>query len=302
VARIVFVIFLGLSLRAFADLLPLELSLNLRQLPSLSNSFTLLELEIKNQSNLNSSILVPGHPQLGLGLFEVQVYERRQTMKWTNVSNVELIISDSIIVDKNYMQFWSLRPGESFRQLFVLNIAPTPNLAFQVKYQPHVCTDYFSYAFRWYDQEGSPEEEAIEGDQRFKYQGPMFSNLCEVGNAIVYEMDQQAKHFYNGRWLIIKHQLKHKRKYPERWPVLSKQLYSQVVLSSLPTYANQWLVVETKKGIKIIILDYQIGKIYRLRAFFAKIAHLCGARKVFWRTSSFKSLKLIHFQVMDFNL
>lgn len=301
-ARLVFAVFLGLSLHAFADLLPLELSLNLRQLPSLSNSYTLLELEIKNQSNLNSSILVPGHPQLGMGLFEVLAYERGQTMKWTNVSNVALIIPDSINVDKNYMQFWSLRPGETFRQLFVLKIAPTSHMAFQVKYQPHVCTDYFSYAFRWYDEEGSLEEEAIEGDQRFKYQGPMFSNLCEVGNAIVYEMDQQAKHYYNGHWLTIKLQLKHKRKYPERWPILSKQLYSQIVLSSLPTYWHQWLVVETKKGVKIILLDYRIGKIYPLRAFFAKIAHLCGARRVFWRTSSSKSLKLIRFQVKDFNL
>lgn len=299
-ARLVLFCFLVSSLPAVADLLPIELSLTLKQLPSLSNEYTLLELEIKNESNLNSSILVPGHPKLGMGLFEVMAYEREQTMKWTHFMDVELIISDSINADRNYMQFWSLHPGESFRQLFVLKIQPNPNWAFQVKYQPHVCTDLFSYAFRWYDEEGSPKELPIEDDQRFKYQGPMFSNLSEVGNVIVYEMDQYAKQYYNAHWMAIKHHNKHKRQYPETWPILSKQLYSQVVLSSLPTYWHQFLVVETKKGIKIISLDYRLGKIYPVRAYLAKIAHLSGARKVFWQTSSANKVKLINFQKVNF--
>ena len=299
-ARLVFLCFLVISLRAFADILPIELSLNLKQLPSISNEYTLLELEIKNVSNLNGSILVPGHPKLGMGLFEVMAYERGQNMKWAHLMDVELIISDSINADKNYMQFWSLHPGQSFRQLFVLELEPEAKWAFQVKYQPHVCTDLFSYAFRWYDEEGSPDELSIEGDQRFKYQGPMYSNLCEIGSSLVYEMDQRAKQYYRARWMTIKHRHKHKRQYPDTWPILSKQLYSQVVLSSLPTYWHQFLVVETKKGIKIISLDYRLGKIFPVRAYLAKIAHLCGARKVFWQTSSANKVKLINFQKVNF--
>jgi hypothetical protein len=77
-------------------------------------------------------------------------------------------------------------------------------------------------------------------------------------------------------------------------------LYSQAILSSLPSYSHQYLVLETKEGICTLSLGYQIGKIRKIRSFLAKIAHLCGARRVFWRTSSSKAIKLIHFQITPF--
>ena len=109
---------------------------------------------IKNESALHNSILVPGHPQLGMGLFEILAYERGENMKWSPLFNVDLVLPDSAAVDHRYMHFWSLSPGESFKQLFVIQVTPSAAWAFQVKYQPHVCTDYFKYAFRWYDDEG----------------------------------------------------------------------------------------------------------------------------------------------------
>ena len=161
------------SSAVYADLLPTELGFTLRQVPTSSDQYTVLELEIKNQSSLHNSILVPGHPQLGMGLYEILAYERGESMKWTPLMVYDPVLPDSAASDHKYMQFWNLSPGDSFKQLFVLKLEPSKAWAFQVKYQPHVCPDYFKYAFRWYNDEGEPSEPAIDGDQRFAYQGLM---------------------------------------------------------------------------------------------------------------------------------
>lgn len=285
-----------------ADMLPTELRFTLKQVPTRSDQYTVLELEIKNTSALHNSILVPGHPQLGMGLFEVLAYERAQTMKWTLDTTYSLVLPDSAAVDKKYMQFWSLDHGESFKQLFVINEPPSSGRAYQIKYQPHVCEDFFKYAFRWYDGEGEPTDAAIDGDQRFAYQGPMFSDLCDIYAQIgeVEIQEHQTKDYYKGNWKQVKHQVKRSMKYPQTWPVLSAQLYSQTILASLPSYSHQYLVVETQEGIYTVSLGYQIGKIRPVRSFLAKIAHLCGARRVFWRTSSSKAIKLTYFQITPF--
>ncbi len=285
-----------------ADLLPVELKLTLKQVPSLSAEYTLLELEILNQSNLNNSILVPGHPQLGMGLFEVFAYEREAEMKWTLARTYQLVLADSVDVDQKYMQFWSLGPGERFKQLFVINEPPSSGRAFQIKYQPHVCSAYFKYAFRWHDQEGSPTDISIDGDQRFAYQGPMFSDVCQIfaQSNTFFALDPKSKKYYNAKWGAVKRQLKRHKRYTEAWPILNTQLYSQAVLSSLPTYSHAYVILETKNGIAYLSLGYQIGKIRPVRSFLARIAHLCGARRVFWRTSSSKAIKLTHFQITPF--
>lgn len=286
----------------YADLLPTELVFTLKQVPTRSDQYTVLELEIKNQSSLHNSILVPGHPQLGMGLFEILAYERGETMKWTPLMVYDPVLPDSAASDHKYMQFWNLSPGERFKQLFVLKLQPSEAWAFQVKYQPHVCTDYFKYAFRWYNDEGEPSEPAIEGDQRFAYQGPMYSNLCEVfpQEKALRPEDRQSKLFFNAKWRQVKHLFKRKTAFPNDWPILSKQLYSQAILSSLPSYWHQYLVVESKDGIYAVYLGYQIGKIRPVRSFLARIVHLCGARRVFWRTSSAKAVKLTYFKIIPF--
>lgn len=286
----------------YADLLPTELVFTLKQVPTRSDQYTVLELEIKNQSSLHNSILVPGHPQLGMGLFEILAYERGETMKWTPLMVYDPVLPDSAASDHKYMQFWNLSPGERFKQLFVLKLQPSEAWAFQVKYQPHVCTDYFKYAFRWYNDEGEPSEPAIEGDQRFAYQGPMYSNLCEVfpQEKALRPEDRQSKLFFNAKWRQVKHLFKRKTAFPNDWPILSKQLYSQAILSSLPSYWHQYLVVESKDGIYAVYLGYQIGKIRPVRSFLARIVHLCGARRVFWRTSSAKAFKLTYFKIIPF--
>jgi hypothetical protein len=285
-----------------ADMLPTELRFTLKQVPTCSNQYTVLELEIKNTSALHNSILVPGHPQLGMGLFEVYAYERAQTMKWTLDTTYSLVLPDSAAVDHKYMQFWSLSPLESFKQLFVINEPSSSGRAYQIIYQPHVCEAYFKYAFRWYDEEGAPAEAAIDGDQRFAYQGPMYSDLCDIyaQTSEVKVQNHKSKHYYEGHWKRVKRSLKRTMKCPQTWPVLSAQLYSQAILASLPSYSHQYLVVETKEGVYTVSLGYQIGKIRKIRSFLAKIAHLCGARRVFWRTSSSKAIKLTHFQITPF--
>ena len=290
------------SSAVYADLLPTELVFTLKQVPTHSDQYTVLELEIKNRSSLHNSILVPGHPQLGMGLFEILAYEHGETMKWTPLMVYDPVLPDSAASDHKYMQFWNLSPGASFKQLFVINEPPSSARAYQIKYQPHVCEAYFKYAFRWYDGEGEPTEAAIDGDQRFAYQGPMYSDLCHILYAIneFHLKDRKSKNFYRANWKRVKHQVKRTLKYPQTWPILSAQLYSQAILASLPSYSHQYLVVETKEGIYTVALGYQIGKIRPVRSFLARIAHLCGARRVFWRTSSSKAIKLTHFQITPF--
>lgn len=301
--RIIFVLlFFSVGLLR-ADMLPTELRFTLKQVPTRSDQYTVLELEIKNTSALHNSILIPGHPQLGMGLFEVIAYERAQTMKWTLDTTYSLVLPDSAAVEKKYMQFWSLDPGESFKQLFVINEPPSSGRAYQIIYQPHVCEAYFKYAFRWYDEEGAPSEPAIDGDQRFAYQGPMYSDLCQVNpmpTATSLTLKRKNRPYYKANWSRVKRQIKRSHHYPENWPVLNKQLYSQAVLSSLPTYSHQYLIVESKSGILYISLGYRLGKRYLVRGFLAQVAHMCGARRVFWKTSSTKKVKLTRFEVFQF--
>lgn len=223
-------------------------------------------------------------------------------MKWTLARTYQLVLADSVDVDQKYMQFWSLGPGERFKQLFVINEPPSSGRAFQIKYQPHVCSAYFKYAFRWHDQEGSPTDISIDGDQRFAYQGPMFSDVCQIfaQSNTFFALDPKSKKYYNAKWGAVKRQLKRHKRYTEAWPILNTQLYSQAVLSSLPTYSHAYVILETKNGIAYLSLGYQIGKIRPVRSFLARIAHLCGARRVFWRTSSSKAIKLTHFQITPF--
>ena len=300
--RLIALLLLFVSSAVYADLLPTELVFTLKQVPTHSDQYTVLELEIKNRSSLHNSILVPGHPQLGMGLFEILAYEHGETMKWTPLMVYDPVLPDSAASDHKYMQFWNLSPGASFKQLFVINEPPSSGRAYQIKNQPHVCEAYFKYAFRWYDGEGEPTEAAIDGDQRFAYQGPMYSDLCHILYAIneFHLKDRKSKNFYRANWKRVKHQVKRTLKYPQTWPILSAQLYSQAILASLPSYSHQYLVVETKEGIYTVALGYQIGKIRPVRSFLARIAHLCGARRVFWRTSSSKAIKLTHFQITPF--
>jgi len=65
VERLIALFLIFVSSAVYADLLPTELGFTLRQVPTRSDQYTVLELEIKNQSALHNSILVPGHPQLG---------------------------------------------------------------------------------------------------------------------------------------------------------------------------------------------------------------------------------------------
>lgn len=300
--RLIFYLYLVLPGVLLADILPTELRLTLKQIPARSDQYTVLELEIKNASSLHNSILIPGHPQLGMGLFEVYAYERAEAMKWTLDTTYSLVNPDSVAVDKKYMQFWNLDPLESFKQLFVINEPPSSGRAYQIKYQPHVYEAFFKYAFRWYDEEGVPTEAAIDGDQRFAYQGPMYSNLCDIYAQIseVQALNHKSKPYYNGCWKRVKKSLKRTLKYPQAWPVLSAQLYSQAVLASLPSYSHQYLVVETKEGVCTVSLGYRLGKIYPVRSFLARVAHLCGARRVFWKISSTKKVKLTRFEVSQF--
>lgn len=291
---------------AQADLLPIELSLNLRQVPTQAQHYTVLELEIKNESALHGSILIPGYPHLGLGLFEILAFERKENMKWSLDTVYHSFLPDSSIDVAQNIQFWSLAPLESYKQLLVIPFAPIADRAYQVKYQPHVCAEWFSYCFRWHDEEGNPfGGEQIDHDQRFVYQGPFYSALLDEITAKTTEgslfttkgMYQDA---YLEKWRKVKKGLGRHTFSSLEYPILNKALYSQMVLSSLPSYSFQYYIVETQTGLHYIRVDYRLGKVFKLRGFMAKIAHLCGARRVFWKTSSVHKTKLILFHVAPF--
>ncbi|MEN9700569.1 MAG: hypothetical protein RLZZ301_1767 [Bacteroidota bacterium] len=285
-----------------ADLLPPDLSLTLRQLPSVQQTCTVLELEIKNVSAHSGSILVPGHPKLGFGLFEVHVYSRDNTLKWSLDSSFRIIMPDSSAVDANYMQFWRLDSGESYKQLLVLPIAPRTGLAFQVAYQAHVCEKWFQYVFRWVDSEGMPESPIVEHDEHFAYSGSQYSHLleCEVLTTDSKQLKGIDHKIQDARWHALKKQLKHQQQLRTQYPVLNQQIYSQNVLMCLPSYMHHYYVVDTKEGIYYVATTYQLGKIYRVRTFLARLAHLCGAHRVFWQQSDARSQALIHFEVIPY--
>lgn len=313
-ARLIFLFFFVgvLPTFVFADLLPQELKLTLRQIKSQSSQYTLLELEIQNVSELHGSILVPGHPQLGMGLFEVYRYQQTGNNQFRLDSTYSLLLQDSANVDEKYMQFWSLAPGESFKQLLQIQLLSSANEFFMVQYQPHVCKQWFNYAFRWHDEDGESVEAITESDQRFAYQGAYYSNLLVANSGVIQEPVKPALHqfsalqkaIYSEHWGKVKRKLRHHlpscSDTNATYPILNTQLYSQAVLSSLPTYFHQYLIVETESGLHYLYLGYQLGKIYRGRSFIANIAHLCGARRVFWRTSSVQKNKLKTFKVLPF--
>ncbi|MEN9743166.1 MAG: hypothetical protein RLZZ65_971 [Bacteroidota bacterium] len=317
-ARLIFLFFFAgvLPTFAFADLLPQQLKLTLKQIKSQSSQYTLLELEIQNVSDLHGSILVPGHPQLGMGLFVVYRYHQTENNQFRLDSTFSLLLKDSANVDEKYMQFWSLAPGESFKQLLRIESISTPNEFFMVQYQPHVCREWFKYAFRWHDEDGESVEPISEDDQRFAYQGAYYSDLLVIDSGVIQEpvkpdfhrYSSLQKAIYTEHWSKVKRKLRHHlpsfSATNSNYPILNTQLYSQAVLSSLPTYFHQYLFVETKSGLFYLSLDYQMGKIFKGRSFLAKIAHLCGARRVFWRTSAvhknrLKEFKLVPFKVND---
>lgn len=298
----------------FADLLPQQIKLTLKQIKSQSAQYTLLELEIQNVSDLHGSILVPGHPQLGMGLFEVYRYQQTGNNQFRLDSTFSLVLKDSATVDEKYMQFWSLAPGESFKQLLRIESLSTPNECFMVKYQPHVCREWFQYAFRWHDEEGESKEPIDESDQRFAYQGAYYSNLLVVDSGVIQEPAKSAFHRYSRlqkaiyleQWGSVERKLKdHLPSNSDSnsiYPILNTQLYSQAVLSSLPSYYHQYLILETKSGLHYMYLGYQLGKINIVRSFLANVAHLCGARRVFWRTSSVNKNELKVFKVVPFKV
>lgn len=313
-ARLIFLfLFVGLlPISVLADLLPPELKLSLRQIKSQSSQYILLELEIQNVSALHGSILVPGHPQLGMGLFEVYRYQQTGNNQFRLDSTFNLVLKDSANVDEKYMQFWSLAPGESFKQLLQIYTSPKDNEFFMVKYQPHVCRQWFQYAFRWHDEEGESKEPIEESGQRFAYQGAFYSNYLELEPRtnmapLLLNSGSNAalkKAIYKEKWGRVERRLKHhlpsNSDTNSTYPIISTQLYSQAVLSSLPTYYHQYLIVETESGLHYLYFGYQLGKIYRGRSFLAKIAHLCGARRVFWQTSSVNKNQLKVFKVLPF--
>jgi hypothetical protein len=224
------------------------------------------------------------------------------------------VLKDSATLDEKYMQFWSLAPGESFKQLLQIHTSPKENEFYMVKYQPHVCRQWFQYSFRWHDEEGESKEPIDESDQRFAYQGAFYSNYLElepITNVALLPINFSnkaalKKAIYKEQWGRVERRLKyHVPSFSDSlstYPILSKQLYSQAVLSSLPSYYHQYLIVETKSGLHYLYLGYQLGKIYRGRGFLAQIAHLCGARRVFWRTSSVNKNQLKVFKVAPFKV
>lgn len=301
-ARWVCFAFLLFALELRADLIPPDLQFTLRSIDTLccSPNRLVLELEIQNLSNNRGSIIVPGHPTKGFHLFDVLVYERVEDQgQW--MLRETLPVHGGLLADSHrYEQFWNLDPGEVFKQLFVLDRPATSNLSYQICYAPQRSALY-PHVFCDVDPEGVLVDPNVDSTEKFKSQGAFYSPLIQSSPQVSPQglSGRTARAVERGNWRRLERQLRHKMPRLSGWPVLSDQLYSQAVLASLPTYWHQYLVVETHAGIQSIGLTYRIGKIYPVRSFLARMAHLMGARRVFWRTSSSSSLRLMELTVVD---
>lgn len=285
---------------AHADAIPQDLELWLKPGPTLccSPDTIAIELIIKNTSRHSASIIVPGQPNKALQLFDVILYERTpETMKWVYVNNLLPIDNPQLADNKRHETFWILKAGDEFKQLLFIKKPDRKHFALQVCYRPAV-SRWYRYAFVDYDEEGTPDSTVNlkEHPDLLRAQGSFFSNLCELPIAATPphtphgSVERAIYERKNGKLLRL---LRHGKTLPKQWPVLNDQLYSQAVQSSLSTYSHQYLTVDTRHGVQHLQLNYQLGKIYRFRSRMASIAHMLGARKVFWKTSDVDKTRLL---------
>ncbi len=301
-ARLVCFVFLLFAFELRADLIPPDLQFTLRSIDTLccSPDQLVLELKIQNVSSQRGSIIVPGHPTLGFHLFDLLVYERNEDQgKWI-LRETQPFHGGLLADSQRYEQFWNLDPGEVFKQLFVLDRPAASNLSYQICYAPQRSALY-PHVFCDVDPEGALVDPNVDSTEKFKAQGAFYSPLIQPSPQVAPAglSGRTARAIQRGNWRRLERQLRHKMPRLQGWPVLSSQLYSQAVLASLPTYWHQYLVVETHAGIQSIGLNYRIGKVYPVRSFLARMAHMMGARRVFWRTSSSRSLRLMELTVVD---
>lgn len=300
-----FLFFLSLcasSIAAFADAIPQELELRLKPGPLLccSPDVMAIELIITNTSHHDASIIVPGHPRKGLHLFRIAMYERTpETMKWVHVADIQPIDTLQPEESKRYELFWRIKAGEQFKQLLFINRPKSEHFALQVSYVPAVSALY-RYAFVNYDEEGVPDSTVnlAEKPDLLKAQGSFTSALCTMTTEPMAKRiadGRVARAIYAGKENKLLRQLRRGKPLPKEWPVLNKQLYSQTVNMSLPTYSHQYLTVDTKEGVQHLLLNYRLGKIYRFRSRMASIAHhMLHVRRVFWKTSDAEVTRLLY--------
>lgn len=288
----------------FADAIPQELEVRLAPGPPLccSPGVMAIELTITNTSNHSASIIIPGNPGKGLHLFRILLYERRpETMKWTYIADLQPIDTVPIDESKRYEQFWRLGAGEQFKQLLFINRPKSEHFALQVSYVPAVSALY-RYAFVNYDEEGVPDSTVnlSERPDLLKAQGSFTSALCTMpAETIATHLPdgRVARAIYEGRTHKLLRQLRRGRALPKSWPVLNKQLYSQFVNSSLPTYSHQYLTVDTRYGVQHLVLNYRLGKIYRFRSRMASMAHyVLRVRRVPWKIDDANATRLLSIQ------
>lgn len=284
----------------YADMVPCDLRLELRMGPKLccSPDSMALELLIHNTSGRRVSIAVPGHPKRGLHLYDLVLMSRtEETMKWTIAREHDGWAIPVVDSEHKYEISWHLNPGETYTQLLIVKRVPMGAFKLQAKYRP-VLSRLYPYLFVHVDEEGvvDPKVDLTEQPQLVKEQGDFYSNSCElhVERMVVPErMSGVQRAIYNDNTNDLLRLLRSGKELPKGWPVLNAQLYSQVVLSSLPTYSHTYLVVDTKKGVRHYSLSYRLGKVFVGRSRLATMMHMIGVHRVPFRISDEQDTRLM---------
>ena len=189
---------------------------------------------------------------------------------------------------------WNLDPGESYRQTILITHDTSAHVAYQIQYDPSKCK-MFDYVFAPTDSAGNLLGQNSHIAEILPWNGPLRSNTFSPSYTSIEKpnLPSLGMDIYLCRWKKLTRKINNGMPMPSVWPVINDQMYSQMVLSSLPSFSFHSYIAETKQGIQSIQLQYQLGKIFKLRSRIASLFRCLGIRNTGWRLSDESAVKLI---------
>lgn len=246
-----------------------------------------LDLNVTNVSGHDANIIIPWDLKSYGQMFQVEEF-RRDGMKWQYHRTLSPLTDSA-----SQASIWNLDFGQSYRQTLIVKRDTAIDCAYQVIYNPTQCK-MFEYVFAYTDTSGAMVGDFTHIAEILKWRGALRSNLLNPETFGKKRIESRLSDLiYQSRWKKVKRYINHGKIMPKGWPVINDQLYSQAVLSCLPTYSHHSFLVETKEGIQYITLAYQLGKIYKTRSRISSLMRCIGIRNLDWRISDERAVKLL---------
>lgn len=269
----------------------LTLTLTRGELLQADDSLLALDVVFTNESGHDANIIIPWDMRSYGQIFQVAEY-RRDGMKWQYHKTLNFITDST-----SQVSIWNLDIGKSYRQTLIVKRDTAIDCAYQVIYDPSHCK-MFEYVFAYTDSSGALLGNYTHVAEILEWQGPLQSNLLSPTALNKKRVESKLSDLiYERKWKKVKRHINHGEYMPKGWPVINDQLYSQGVLSCLPTFSHHSFLVETTDGIQYITLTYQLGKIYRTRSRITSLMRCMGIKFLRWKLSDERAVKLIDLTV-----